>query len=85
MFNCPQPSSQFKKAIKSTGSNPEKGGEEKGKNKGKNKEDITISSFLPTPSAFEHVQIVWRERCSYCPALVKSYLSVRASCFPWAA
>lgn len=58
MFNCPQPSSQFKKAVKSTGSNPEKGGggKEKGKKKGGKNHTINISSFLPTPLALSTFQ-----------------------------
>lgn len=57
MFNCPQPSSQFKKAVKSTGSNPEKGGGgRKRKTKGGKNHTINISSFLPTPLALSTFQ-----------------------------
>lgn len=48
MFNCPQPSSPFKKAIKSTGSNPEKGGKKKEKTRGKiKKTSLSPPSSLP--------------------------------------
>lgn len=54
MFNCPQPSSQFKKAVKSTGSNPEKGagGDEKGQKKKKKGGESPHQYLLLPPYPF---------------------------------
>lgn len=88
MFNCPQPSSQFKKAVKSTGSNPEKGagGDEKGQKKKKKggNPHINISSFLPIPLAFEHHSnpLEGEMQLLPCPSGELPVSHVKASRFP---